>query len=89
VPTYRIGQRVVLTQNALDNYGELYRGVVFLVTEWYDHYVPTSRPGWENDSHGHPGFNAGAGGVLYSIKGIKGEAAPGDVYSWELRASPR
>lgn len=68
---FDIGDEFILSENALENYGEKFRGKIFVVREWFDH-VGT-------DTHGHLGFDTGASSCLYEADGM-GFA----VYEWEI-----
>ena len=75
---YKVGNKFKLSSDALENYGVQYADKVFTVKAWYDHYVPTSNPNWQSDTHGSPGFDESAGSALY------GSELPFDVYEWEM-----
>ena len=75
--SYAIGDTFQLSDDALDNYGEKYRGKVFTVTGVYDHY---NKNPWGSDPTGSPGFDEGADSALY------GSELPFDVYEWEMVA---
>jgi hypothetical protein len=66
--SFDIGDKFQLSAEALENYGQKYAGKVFVVRQWFDHYVPSSR--MAQDTHGHPGFDACAGSALYEADGL-------------------
>lgn len=69
----RIGDKFTLTDDALENYGERWRGVVFTVT-----HVATSRAG-------HPGYDAGMkGAALYDADADNGASWNNSVYDYEI-----
>lgn len=67
----RIGAEVQMTENALENYGEQYRGKTFKVT-----HIARNRGE-------HPGYDEGAGGALYDLS-LDGKNFPNSLYDWEL-----
>ena len=83
--SYKIGQKVRMTDEALDNYGEEYRDKVFVVTHVSTKYMPASQfyaggrpPGY------HPGYDeAAAGKPLYDLE-LDGEPFGSSLYWWEL-----
>jgi len=79
-PTFEIGERFTLSQEALDNYGQQYAGHVFIIRQYYDHESLTIES--EDDPHGHFGFDSeGSGGTecLYS------STFPTDLYEFEMK----
>lgn len=74
---YKVGQSFELSGEALDNYGEEYRGRVFKVSGVFDHYAPPST--MASDATGHPGFDESAGSCLYEADDL-----PFAVYDWEM-----
>lgn len=73
---YDIGDKVTMSRDALENYGEQYRGHVFTVEQWYDHYAKVDHT---FDKHGHPGYDPATNDCLYHLAGLNF-----DLYSWEL-----
>ncbi len=74
---FRVGSRVTMSPDALENYGDKYRGVVLKVT-----HVSTSKSD-------HPGFDPGDGSALYDLKvfasnTVKRSPLPMSLYDWEL-----
>ena len=52
-----------LTDDAIENYGEQWRDIVFTVTSWTNHYVP-AKEFYANPLthvHGHPGYDSSMG----------------------------
>jgi hypothetical protein len=80
-PTYQIGDKFKLTNDALENYGEQYRDKVFTVRSWANHYVPAKEyfADPKQHAHGHPGYDDATGDCLYEADGMTFA-----VYSWEM-----
>jgi len=77
VPKFKVGSRVVMSPDALENYGERWQGIVFKIT-----HVATGRAD-------HPGFDPGAGSALYDLAiDLTGEPFNNSLYDWELEWSP-
>jgi hypothetical protein len=77
VPKFQVGSRVVMSPDALENYGEQWQGVVFKIT-----HVATGRAD-------HPGFDPGAGSALYDLAiNSSGEPFNNSLYDWELERAP-
>lgn len=73
---FKIGSHVVMTNDALENYGEEYDGVVFVVS-----YVSKS----ESD---HPGYDRGMSPEwLYDLKSEDGEDFGLSLYDYELESA--
>jgi hypothetical protein len=53
---FKVGEAVKMTTDALENYGNEYAGMVFIVS-----HVATN-------TNQHPGYDSGAGGALYDLK---------------------
>jgi len=73
---FRVGSRVQMSDDALENYGERYRGQVLVVT-----HVSTSRAD-------HPGFDSDTGSALYDLADESGKPFPNSLYDWELEPAP-
>jgi hypothetical protein len=72
---FRMNQRVVMTKDALENYGKKYRGTVFTIC-----VISKS----EKD---HPGYDNGvAPDWLYDLKLPDGEYFGSSLYDCELRS---
>jgi hypothetical protein len=72
------GSRFVLTADAVENYGEEHRGVVYEVTDVYREYG--RGPGQ------HLGYDGTNREGLYEFKRVSdGEPMQFAVYSWEMR----
>jgi hypothetical protein len=77
---FRRGQKVKLSPEALENYGEEYRDKVYKIEQWYDHQVSSQHYYFHADEHGHPGYDGDATtGKLYHLAGF-----PSDLYDLEL-----
>lgn len=82
---FRIGDRVHMTRDAIDNYGEGWRGVRLVVTAVSTRYMPAKEFFSRGRPAGyHPGFDASAGCALYTLRTEAGEALAFDLYDWEL-----
>jgi hypothetical protein len=79
---FKVGSKFKLSADALDNYGSEYAGKVFTVRQWFDHHVKVSVHLPENDPHGHPGFDEGAGSALYEAEELRFA-----LYEWEMEAA--
>jgi len=73
---FRVGDRVEMTDDALENYGKQYRDVVFKV-------IVVSKN--QND---HPRYDMGVYPMgLYDLETPEGEYFGLSLYDWELRRS--
>jgi hypothetical protein len=72
--TRKIGTKVKMTDDAIENYGEKWKGVVFIVT----HVAHSTKE--------HPGYDDGVSPEgLYDLKIEKTkEEIPFSLYDWEL-----
>ena len=79
---------VVMTKNAIDRYGEGWRGVRMLVTHTATKYMPASEFYTRGEPNGyHPGYDSGVGGKLYDLRRVdNGKAVPFSLYDYEVRA---
>lgn len=76
----RIGQKVRMTKDAVDNYGTEYAGKEFTVTHAANKYMPAKQFYAQGRPKGyHPGYDEGAGGYLYDF-----EELDFSLYDWEL-----
>lgn len=83
---FRVGSRVTMTPDALENYGQRWQGIVFVVTSVSDKYMPSGEFFSKGKPAGyHPGFDAGSGSALYDLKiEATGEDLDNSLYDWEL-----
>ena len=87
---FRVGSRVVMSEDALANYGRQYEGRVFRVSHVATKYMPAEEFFARGRPSGyHPGFNEGSGDALYDLDGLNSS-----LYGWELepaqvRRNPR
>ena len=87
---FRVGSRVVMTPDAIDNYGANWQGIVFKVTHVSTAYMPADEFFSKGKPEGyHPGFDPEAGSALYdiAIEGT-GEGLDNSFYDWELAPAP-
>ena len=76
----RKGSKFRLTEDAIENYGEQYRGETFTVLQWFDHYCPAKEMHLPENLHGHPGYeDDGSERILYDAKELNFS-----VYDWEI-----
>lgn len=79
---------VIMTNEALENYGENYRGVKLIITHCANKYMPSKQFFAQGRPEGyHPGYDEGVSPMgLYDLK-IKetDEDLPFSLYDWELR----
>ena len=84
-----MGRRVIMTEDALANYGEQWRGVVLEVTHSANKHMPAEEFYRRNEPEGyHPGYDGSSGSVLYDLKRVDtGEGLPMSLYGWEVRSA--
>lgn len=81
---FRVGSRVIMSEDALDNYGSKYQDQVLVVESVSTKYMPSSEFFSRGKPSGyHPGFDEASGSALYSLKGFGF-----DLYDWELEPAP-
>lgn len=87
---YRKNQTVIMSSEALENYGEQYRGVKLVVTHCADKYMSSSQFFAQGKPEGyHPGYDEGVSPMgLYDLK-VKatGEDLNFSLYDWELETA--
>lgn len=86
-PKFKKGDVVIMTADAIDNYGSEYEGVPLVVTHVATKYMPSKDFYAKGRPDGyHPGYDEGAGGGLYDLK-VKstGKELGMSLYDWELR----
>lgn len=84
---YRTGSHVKMTEDALENYGEEYRDIEFLVTHVATKYMPAQQFYAEGAPRGyHPGYDEGVSPQgLYDLAFVEtGEDLQFSLYDWEL-----
>lgn len=70
-----------MTEPALENYGEAYRGRRFTVSHVATAYMPAAQFFAHGKPDGfHPGFDESAGCALYDLNGLNFS-----LYEWEVR----
>lgn len=81
------GDTFKLTDDALDNYGEQWRDVVFRVTSWANKYTPANVY-FANPlayPHSHPGYDGCNGERLYDAEALDTDLVwNNSVYDWEI-----
>ncbi len=85
---YRKGNSVVMSNEAIENYGEGWDGVKLIVTHVATKYMPASRFYAMGQPNGyHPGYDEAASGMgLYDLeKAEDGEELGFSLYDWELQ----
>jgi hypothetical protein len=78
---FKVGDRVMMTEEALDNYGDEYRDVPLTIASVATHYMPAKKFFAQGMPSGfHPGYEEAAGGrPLYDLEEIEFS-----LYYWEL-----
>lgn len=85
---FKLGDRVQMSDDALDNYGEKYRGKTLIVTHVATKYMPATEFFAKGQPAGyHPGFDD-AGGALYDLRFPDDKPLPMSLYDWELKSAP-
>jgi len=86
---FRVGSKVVLSPDALENYGEKYEGRVFRVESVSTKYMPANQFFAEGKPKGyHPGYDDSSGSALYDLLSPTADFH-NSVYDWELEPAPR
>ena len=68
---FNVGQRVRMTQDAIDHYGAKYSGQSFIISHKATRYMPAADFYRKDMPAGsHPGFDEGAGCALYDLHGL-------------------
>jgi hypothetical protein len=83
---FKPGDRVIMTNEALVNYGTEYDAVVFKVTHVSTFYCPAAvhfSPFHKKQCNGHPGFD-GTDAALYDLEREDGTDFGASLYDWEL-----
>jgi hypothetical protein len=86
---FKVGQKVTMTDDALDNYGEEYRGIVFIVKSKATKYMPSKEFYTKGMPEGfHPGYDESVKGIgLYDLViSDDGDDFGNSLYDWELKA---
>ena len=79
------GTRVIMSESALENYGEKWRGVVFTITHKANKYMSAKDFFSQGKPEGyHPGYDEGSGCSLYDLQQPTGEELSFSLYDWEL-----
>jgi hypothetical protein len=77
---HRVGDSVTMTDAALENYGERFRGRQFVITHVATAYMPAVQFYANGQPRGfHPGFDESAGCALYDFVGLNFS-----LYEWEV-----
>ena len=78
---HKIGDKVKMTADALENYGEKYAGDTFTVTHVSTRYMPADEFFSKGKPAGyHPGYDESAGCALYDLRGLGFS-----LYEWEVK----
>ena len=81
------GNKFKLTEDAIKNYGDQWRDIVFRVTSWANKYTPANVY-FANPSaypHSHPGYDSDVGGRLYDAEPLDTDLEWNcSVYDWEV-----
>lgn len=83
---FTVGQKVLMSQEALDNYGQEFEGIVLIITSKSTAYMPAKEFYSSGMPKGfHPGYDEGVGGGLYDLKRADDSLALDfSLYDWEL-----
>lgn len=79
---FKVGSRVTVTPDALENYGTVHKGKKFTVSGVSTFYCPADvhySAGHSKNCSGHPGFDD-VGSALYDLEGLEYS-----LYDWELQ----
>ena len=78
----RIGDKVLMTDDAIENYGEEYRDKEFTICAISWRYMPAKEFYDKNMPHGyHPGYDEGVGdSELYDFEELEFS-----LYDWEIQ----
>lgn len=75
-----VGDKFRLSDNAVENYGEKFRGKLFTVSHVATKYMPASEFYSRGNPEGfHPGYDGDSGEPLYDAKELNFS-----VYGWEI-----
>lgn len=86
---FRVGDRVKMSPDALENYGEDYRDYVFTVVHVATKYMPSQEFFAKGAPQGyHPGFDPEGGSAIYDLNFDNGQSLPHSLYDWELEPAP-
>jgi len=83
----KVGQVVIMSEEALDNYGEKYREMDLIITHRAHSYMPAKEFYAKGMPDGyHPGYDDGVKGQwLYDLKIARTKKdLPFSLYDWEL-----
>lgn len=80
IKRFKVGDRVSLTADALENYGAKHAGKSFRVSHVATRYMPASEFYAKGSPAGfHPGYDDSTGCALYDCEGLSFS-----LYDWEL-----
>jgi hypothetical protein len=81
-----IGDRVTMTQDAIQNYGIKWEGVELVITHVSTEYMPAAGFFARGKPAGyHPGYDTEARVPLFDLKRADtGEELPMSLYAWEV-----
>ncbi len=79
--SFSIGEKVKMSDNALENYGQEYKDKEFAITHKANKYMPAEKFFAMGKPEGyHPGYDEGVKGqFLYDLQGLNFS-----LYDWEL-----
>ena len=77
---YRVGSKVRMTADALDNYGQEYAGKKFTISHVATEYMPSAQFFAQGKPEGcHPGYDEASGDALYDFDELEFS-----LYEWEV-----
>lgn len=84
--SFNTGDLVVMTDDAIENYGDEYVDTVFIIEHVATKYMPSEEFFRRNMPDGyHPGFDEASTDALYDLNYAEGGAFGSSLYDWELR----
>lgn len=88
---FRVGSKVRMSEDALSNYGEKWRGQTLVVMHVATKYMSAKEFFAKGQPQGyHPGFDdTGGGRALYDLTDSDGKDLPMSLYDWELEGVRR
>lgn len=83
----KVGDRVVMTDDALDNYGEQWRDVPLEIMSKATRYMPAKEFFAQGKPEGfHPGYDESSRSPLFDLRNTRtGKDLSFSLYEWELR----
>jgi hypothetical protein len=82
-----MAKKFIMSEDALENYGSEWRGVILEATHTATKYMPASEFFAKGEPEGyHPGYDESSKCALYDLKRAdNGVELPFSLYAWELK----